>query len=307
MSSQKTGNPGMFCEARIHRVFIKLNDCSFLFCFGSLIVVCSSWYYHYEPPTYELRTKTMSGHSKWHSIRHKKAIVDAKKGKIFTKLAANISLAAKSGGGDLDKNFRLRLAVDQAKAANMPVTNIERAIKKGMGKLGGAQVEEVLYEGFGPEGIAVLVEVATDNRNRTSSEVRTTFSKNDGNMGESGSVAYLFDHKGQIQIAANSQQITDEDLELAIIESGAEDFDESDNEILVYTKPNKLMGVKKALEDNKVKVDSAEFSYIPKNEIKISEKEKAKKILSIMNALEELDDVVNVSSNFNIDEELLGG
>lgn len=247
----------------------------------------------------------MSGHSKWHSIKHKKAIVDAKKGKIFTKLAANISLAAKSGGGDLDKNFRLRLVVDQAKAANMPSTNIDRAIKKGTGALGGAQVEEVVYEGYGPGGIAILVEVATDNRNRTSSEVRNTFTKQGGNLGESGSVAYLFEKKGQVQLKDSDQELSSDDLELAIIDSGADDFEVSDGETFIYTKPNELMSVKKALEKSGVKVSGAEFLFIPKTEVNITDKEKANKVLNIMDTLEDLDDVTNVSSNFNIDEEVL--
>ena len=247
----------------------------------------------------------MSGHSKWHSIKHKKAIVDAKKGKIFTKLAANISIAAKSGGGDIDKNFRLRITVDQAKASNMPSTNIERAIKKGTGELGGAQVEEIVYEGYGPGGIAVLIEAATDNRNRTSSEVRTVFTKYGGNLGESGSVAYLFEKKGQVQLVNSKQGLKGEDLELAIIDSGADDFEESEDETLVYTKPSELMGVKKALEDNDVKVAGAEFLFVPRTEVDISDKEKAKKAMGLMDELEDLDDVTNVSSNLNIDEEIL--
>lgn len=258
----------------------------------------------------------MSGHSKWASIKHKKGAADAKKGKIFTKIAANIYSAARQGGGDADKNFRLRLAIDQAKAANMPSINIDRAIKKGTGELGGAAVEEILYEGYGPSGTAILVEAATDNRNRTSSEVRTAFTKNGGSLGESGSVSYLFEKKGQVQLtrlretlrngqAISNIQLPMEDIELAIIDSGADDFEETEGEILVYTKPNELKQVVKALKESGVNVDSAELTFIPKTEVNIDDKEKAKKILNLMDTLEDLDDVVNVSSNFNIDEALL--
>ncbi|PIZ00135.1 YebC/PmpR family DNA-binding transcriptional regulator [bacterium (Candidatus Howlettbacteria) CG_4_10_14_0_8_um_filter_40_9] len=247
----------------------------------------------------------MSGHSKWASIKHKKGAADAKKGKVFTKIAANIYSAARQGGGDADKNFRLRLAIDQAKAANMPSANIDRAIKKGTGELGGAAVEEILYEGYGPSGTAILIEAATDNRNRTSGEVRTAFTKSGGSLGESGSVGYLFEKKGQVQLAASKQELKGEDLELAIIDSGAEDFEENDEEILIYTKPNELMQVVKYLKDSGVKVDSAELTYIPKTEVNIDDKEKAKKVLNLMDTLEDLDDVLNVSSNFNIDESIL--
>lgn len=252
-----------------------------------------------------LTTNIMSGHSKWHSIRHKKAIVDAKKGRIFTRIANAISAAARQGGGDPNKNFRLRLALDQAKAANMPAANTDRAIKRGTGELGGAKIEEIIYEGYGPGGIAVLVEAATDNRNRTSSEVRTVFTKNGGSLGESGSVAYLFDKKGQVQLAVGSQQLAGEELELAIIDSGAEDFEESVGEVLIYTKPNELAAVQNSLKETGIKIDSAELIFKPKVEIKIAEKEKASKIIKLMDALEDLDDIVNVFSNFNIDEGIL--
>lgn len=243
----------------------------------------------------------MSGHSKWASIKHKKGAADAKKGKVFTKIAANIYSAARQGGRDADKNFRLRLAIDQAKAANMPSTNIDRAIKKGTGELGGAAVEEILYEGYGPSGTAILIEVATDNRNRTSGEVRTAFTKSGGSLGESGSVSYLFDKKGQIQLTISNIQLTTEELELAIIDSGADDFEESDGEILVYTKPNELMQVVRALKDSEVNVDSAELTYIPKTEIRIQDQNQVDKIMRLIDSLEELDDVVNVSTNFDFD------
>lgn len=243
----------------------------------------------------------MSGHSKWSSIKHKKAIIDAKKGKAFTKLAANIYTAAKQGGGDVEKNFRLRLAIDQAKAANMPSTNIDRAIKKGTGEIGGATVEEILYEGYGPAGVAVLIEAATDNRNRTSGDVRSTFTKNGGSLGETGSVAYLFDRKGQIQLTINSQQLTEDDLELAIIESGADDFEKSDGEILVYTKPAELMQVVNVLRENGIKMEGAELTYLPKTEVTIKDQLQLEKIIKLIDALEELDDIINVNTNAGFD------
>src|SRR3972149_5382544 len=253
----------------------------------------------------------MSGHSKWASIKHKKAIVDAKKGNSFTRLANAVSAAPRQGGGNPDKNFRLRLALDQAKAANMPAANIERAIKRGTGEGGGAKIEEIIYEGYGPGGTAILVEAATDNRNRTSSEVRSTFTKYGGSLGESGSVAYIFDKRGQVQLtllrkategqAISALQLPREELELAIIDSGAEDFEESEEEILVYTNPNKLMSVQSSLKEAGIKIDSAELLYVPKMEVKISDKEKAKKILNLMDALEGLDDVASISTNADID------
>lgn len=247
----------------------------------------------------------MSGHSKWAGIKHKKAATDAKKGKEFTKAAAMITIAAKQGGGDPKMNFALRLAIDKAKAVNMPAANIERSIKKGTGELGGSTPEELVYEGYAQAGVAVLVEAMTDNRNRTASEVRSVFTKYGGNMGESGSVAYLFDQKGQIYLNAKDQKLLPDEMELAIIESGAEDFDLLDVVYTVTTRPVDLQSVKESLESAGAKVDDAEFAFIPKTEIKVEDEIVAGKIIKLVNALEELEDVTAVHANFDISEEIL--
>lgn len=247
----------------------------------------------------------MSGHSKWAGIKHKKAATDAKKGKEFTKAAAMITIAAKQGGGDPKMNFALRLAIDKAKAVNMPAANIERSIKKGTGELGGSTPEELVYEGYAQAGVAVLVEAMTDNRNRTASEVRSVFTKYGGNMGESGSVAYLFDQKGQIYLNAKDQKLLPDEMELAIIESGAEDFDLLDGVYTVTTRPVDLQSVKESLESAGAKVDDAEFAFIPKTEIKVEDEIVAGKIIKLVNALEELEDVTAVHANFDISEEIL--
>jgi YebC/PmpR family DNA-binding regulatory protein len=247
----------------------------------------------------------MSGHSKWAGIKHKKAIVDAKKGKEFTKVANMISVAAKQGGSDPKMNFSLRLAMDKAKAVNMPATNVERAIKRGTGELGGVAPEELIYEGYGPSGVAVLVEAMTDNRNRTASEVRSTFSKHGGNMAEAGAVAYMFEQKGQINISPENQTIDKDTLELAIMDSGANDFEYVGNSLIVYTKKTDLQSVKEFLELNNIKTDETEMSYIPKNEVRVTDEVTAKKIMKLLDGLEESEDVTAVHANFDISEEIL--
>lgn len=247
----------------------------------------------------------MSGHSKWASIKHKKAATDAKKGKAFTAVANMISVAARKGGGDPKMNFALRLAIEKAKAANMPSANVERAIKRGTGEGGTARIEEFTYEGYGPAGIAVLVETASDNKNRTVSEIRAAFTKYGGSLAGSGAVMYLFDQKGQITINPKDQKISKDELEMMIIDSGADDFEESEEQIIVYTKLNDLAKVKEALESLNIAIDSAELAFVPQNEVKVSDKGKAQSILKLIDALESLDDVVAVHSNFDIPEEIL--
>lgn len=247
----------------------------------------------------------MSGHSKWASIKHKKAATDAKKGKEFTKAAAMITIAAKQGGGDPKMNFTLRLAIDKAKSVNMPAANIERSIKKGTGELGGAAPEELVYEGYAQAGVAVLVEALTDNRNRTGPEVRAAFSKHGGTMAETGAVAFQFAKKGQIYLNKKDQRLTPDDMELAIIDSGAEDFDLHDGDYTVTTRATDLQSVKEALENADIKVDDAELTYIAKNEVQITDEVVAGKILKLVDALESLEDVTAVHANFDISEEIL--
>lgn len=245
----------------------------------------------------------MSGHSKWSTIKHKKAATDAKKGKIFTQVANLIAIAARQGGGDPKMNPSLALAIQKAKAVNMPSTNVDRAIKRGTGEGGGASIEEVVYEGYGPAGVAVIVEAATDNKNRTAGEVRSSFTKAGGSLGTSGSVSYLFDRKGQIEVNLAGQNV--DEVEMAVLESGADDFENQDNHMIVYTKANELAQVKSALEGSGVKVENAELTYVPQNEVKVTDQDKAKTILKLMDTLEDLDDVISVHSNFDIPEEIL--
>ena len=247
----------------------------------------------------------MSGHSKWAGIKHKKAIVDAKKSKEFTKVASLISVAAKQGGSDPKMNFSLRLAIDKARAANMPANNIERAIKRGLGELGEVAPEELIYEGYGPAGVAVLVEAMTDNRNRTASELRSIFSKHGGNMADAGAVAYIFEQKGQININPNNQKLSKDNLELAVIDSGADDFEESEAVLIVYTLKANLQGIKKSLESNKIVISETEITYIPKNEVNINDEAVARKIMKLIDSLEEVEDVTAVHANFDLSEEVL--
>lgn len=241
----------------------------------------------------------MAGHSKWAKIHRGKAIEDAKRGAVFTKLGNNIALAAK-GGADADLNFALRLAIDKAKAANMPLNNIQRAIDRGSGKLGGEQIQEVMYEGYGPAGTAILVECATDNINRTYPDVRLAFSKHGGNIAEKGAVAFQFDHKGMITVKG-----TGEDLLLQVLDAGAEDAEEEDGEMVVYTDPKELAKVRDALKEAGLEVVEAELTYVPKNTIEITDATAAGKIARLMDALEGLDDVSATHVNFDMPEELL--
>jgi YebC/PmpR family DNA-binding regulatory protein len=233
-----------------------------------------------------------------------KSSSDAKKGKEFTRASNLISLAAKNGG-DPAMNPSLAMAIDKAKSVNMPRANIERAIKKGTGELGGAMIEEVVYEGYGPGGIAILIETASDNKNRTVSEVRSTLTKYGGNMASSGAVAYNFEHRGQIEVITKQQNFTEEEIEEIVINSGATDFELESDRVIVYTEPKDLIAVKKSLESDGLKVESAELVYIATNEVSVTEQERAEKIIKLIDILEELDDVVSVYANFDISNEIL--
>lgn len=242
----------------------------------------------------------MSGHSKWASIKHKKAATDAKRGKAFTQAANTITIAAKEGGGDPSMNFKLRLAIDKAKSVNMPSANIDRAIKRGTGEGGGGQVEELKYEGYGPEGVAILVDTVTDNKNRTSSDVRSALTKHGGRMAEAGAVSWVFSQQGQI-VAQN----VSEETQLSAIDAGASDVEVEDGKLFIYSNINSIKKIKDVLEEMGVKVESAEITYKPKNDVKIENEEKAAKLLKLIDALENLDDVTKVYANFDIPEEIL--
>jgi len=245
----------------------------------------------------------MSGHSKWSTIKRKKGAIDAKRGKIFTKLIKEITLAARLGGSDVEGNARLRQAVMAAKEENMPKDNIERAIKKGAGGAeGGANYEEITYEGYGPGGAAVIVEIMTDNKNRTVAEIRHIFSKHGGNLGENGCVAWIFAKKGSIVI---EKKAIDEDalMELAL-EAGADDVKVEDSEYEVITEPAAFEAVKKAIDGKGIKHLAASIGLIPSNTVKL-EAGKAESMLKMMEKLEDNDDVQNVYSNFDIDEDVL--
>lgn len=242
----------------------------------------------------------MSGHSKWASIKHKKAATDAKRGKLFTQAANMITIAAKEGGGDSTMNFKLRLAIDKAKAANMPSSNIDRAIKKGTGEGGGGPVEELIYEGYGQDGIAILVGTVTDNKNRTSGDVRSTLTKHGGRMADAGSVSWVFDKQGQIIVTDTS-----EGTMLTVIDAGASDVEEEDGKLFIYCDINAIKKIKEALEGLNMRVESTEITSKPKNYVKIENEEVASKILKLIDALESLDDVTEVYANFDIPDEIL--
>ena len=244
----------------------------------------------------------MSGHSKWASIKHKKAIVDSKRGKLFTKLARAVTVAAKEGGGDIEGNPSLALAVQKAKDASMPKDNIERAIAKGTGAgADTAALETMLYEGYGPGGVALLIEAVTDNRNRTGADVRHALSKGNGSLGEPGSVAYNFDKKGVI--AVDGERYTEDDLMVAI-DAGAEDISREDDSWEIVTEPSDLTAVRKALEDAEVEIGNAEVTQRPKVLVPVDE-DTAGKLLRLIDALEDNDDVDAVHANFDVDDAVL--
>jgi YebC/PmpR family DNA-binding regulatory protein len=244
----------------------------------------------------------MSGHSKWSTIKRQKGANDAKRGALFTKVAREISVAARQGGGDPDANYRLRLAIEKARAVNMPADNIKRTIDKATGGGEGEQFEEIVYEGYGPGGVAVLVEAATDNRNRTAAEVRSIFTKTGGQLAGSGAVAWQFEPRGYISVRRDG--IDADEVALAAIDAGAEDVDTDEGEeIAVYTSPGDLEAVRKALEGAGVPVESAESTMVAKNTVEL-DSGKARQALRLVELLEELDDVQRVSANFEIPDDV---
>lgn len=243
----------------------------------------------------------MSGHSKWSTIKRQKGAKDAARGAAFTRLGNAIAVAARNGD-DPTMNFSLRLAIDKAKAANMPAANIQRSIDRGSGKLGGDQIQEVMYEGYGPGGVAVLVECATDNINRTYPEVKLAFSKHGGNIAEKGAVAFQFDHKGMIRLKGGG-----DDLMLQVLEAGAEDMVDEGDESVVYTDPKELAKVRETLKEAGLEISEAELTYVPNNTIEVTEEATAGKIMRMMDALDDIDDVTNTHVNFDIADGLIQG
>jgi len=242
----------------------------------------------------------MSGHSKWANIKHRKGRQDAARGKLFGKLAKAIEVAARDGGGAIEFNPTLATAVEKAKAASMPNDNIERAIKRGSGEVEGAHYEEIWYEGYGPGGVALFVQILTDNRNRAASDVRSTFTRSGGNLGEPGSVGYLFSQKGLIEVKGSEDEVM-----LAALESGAEDVrDNGDGWLEVITSPGDLQLVRTALEEAGLAVDSADVTQLPSTTVPVGESD-ARKLMRLIDALDDLDDVQSVYSNYDIDDDVM--
>ncbi len=244
----------------------------------------------------------MAGHSKWKTIKRAKAATDKKRSSLFTRLIREITMAAKLGGGDPGGNPRLRTAIDNAKAVSMPKDNIERAIKKGTGELEGADYTEVLYEAYGPGGVAIMIQAVTDNPTRTVADVRHKLSRNNGNMGTSNSVAFMFDRKGQMTVPADG--VNEDALIEAALEAGADDVSNEGEVFVVTTEPASLHAVKEGLESKKYKIDDAELAWVPKNTVKV-EGENAANLLKLLEALEDLDDVQKVDANFEMDEDAM--
>ena len=245
----------------------------------------------------------MAGHSHWASIKRKKGAIDAKRGKIFSKLAKAVTSAARQGGGNPDMNLKLQYAIDAAKAENMPKDNIERAILKGTGELGGdSELYECLYEGYGPSGIAIIIEILTDNKNRTASEIRKVFEKFGGNLGESGCVAWLFQKKGLITVQVN--EINEDKLMALVLDAGGEDLEIIDDKYQIVCDLKDFNSLKNMLQENNIKTDQETINWIPMNSIELNE-DNAKKVVSLMEALENHDDVQNAYANFSLPEELL--
>ncbi len=244
----------------------------------------------------------MSGHSKWSKIKHQKGVDDVKRGNLFTKLTREIIIASREGGSNPGGNFRLRLAIQKARDSNMPLDNIDRAIKKGSGELGGGSLIEMVLEGYGPSGIAVMVNALSDNRNRTVQEVRSTFTRHGGSLGESGCVSWLFNSRGVINIIA--ENIDADELALTAIDAGAEDVQVESGIVEVYTKPEALEKVRATLEQKNVKIESSELQMVPKTLVKLDEKA-AMQALKLLDRLEEIDDIQNVYSNADIPDSVL--
>lgn len=245
----------------------------------------------------------MSGHSKWSSIKHKKAATDSKRGRIFTRLIKEMTVAARNGGGDADSNPRLRLAVSTAKANNMPAENIKRAIMRGTGELPGITYEEINYEGYGPGGVAIIMYTLTDNKNRTVAELRHLLSKNGGNLGETGSVGWMFERKGYLVVEKST--VEEDKLMEIVLGAGADDMNEDGSNFEISTTPESFDAVRSALEAANIKTETAEISMIPQNYIKLEGKN-AQTMLKLMETLEDHEDIQNVWSNFDVDESELG-
>ena len=245
----------------------------------------------------------MSGHSKWHSIRHKKGATDVKRGKIFSRINKELMVAARMGGGDPSANPRLRQAIASAKAENMPKDNIERAIKKGTGELEGVNYEEHVYEGYAPGGVALLIEVMTDNKNRAAADIRYVFNKRGGSLGEAGCVAWMFDKKGLIVF---EQELVDEDkiLEVAL-EAGADDVITTEDQYEVHTELASFESVKQAFDDQELQYTMAEITMMPQNTVQVDDEAQAAQVLKLMDAIEDADDVQKVYANFDIPDEIL--
>lgn len=245
----------------------------------------------------------MSGHSKWANIKHRKAAQDSKKGVAFQKLVKNIIAAAKAGGGDPNTNFRLKIAIDRARVGNVPVDNIERAVKRGTGEIDGAVYEEILYEGYGPNGVAMMVQAMTDNRNRTAPEMRSLFTKGGGSIGEVGCVAWNFDRKGAIEVTGEG--LDEEELLLAAIEAGADDMEAEEGGFEITCDPSLLTAVGEALKGAGYNVGSMEMVMLPKNTVAVADKNEAQKLLNMVERFEEHDDVQAVYANFDIPDDIL--
>ena len=244
----------------------------------------------------------MSGHSKWASIKHQKGVADARRGQLFTKLTREIIVAARAGGSNTEANYHLRLAIQKARDNNMPLDNIERAVKRGSGEIEGAVLVEMFLEGYGPSGVAILVQALSDNRNRTLQEVRNAFSHHGGSLGESGCVAWIFDRRGVITV--ETVGLDPDELGLQAIDAGAEDVKIENGYVEIYTKPEELEAVRTALEEKKVAIASAELSMVPKTTVELDEKA-ALQALKMLNKLEEVDEVQQVSSNAYFSDEIL--
>ncbi len=247
----------------------------------------------------------MSGHSKWSTIKRKKGAADAKRGKIFTKLIKEITVAARIGGGDAGSNPRLRSAIVTAKSENMPKENIERAVKKGTGELEGTVYDEITYEGYGPGGVAILVDCMTDNKNRTVADIRHFFAKSGGNLGESGCVSWMFDKKGSLLV--DKSVVSEDKLLDIVLDAGAEDVAEEENEFQVVTVPDDFSAVLEALESENIPLIESSISMIPKNVIEIIDEKAAKQVLTLLEKLEDHEDVQNVYANFDIPDEIMEG
>lgn len=245
----------------------------------------------------------MSGHSKWSTIKRQKGAADVKRGRLFSKLSRAIAIAAKEGGVDLETNYKLRLAVEKAKGANMPKENVKRALQRAKGKLGGNKLEEIVFEGYGPGGVAIMVQVVTDNRQRTASEIKSVLEKAGGRLGEKGCVAYLFQPRGLIVIKVESGDI--EEAMLTAIDSGAQDVEKANETVIVYTEPKEIEKIKEQILSHGLVVESTEISLEPRTTVQITDLDKANKLLSLMDKLEDLDDTQKVYAGFDIPEQIL--